>query len=102
VTQVTPCDAGHEIIAIAAIRVNRDFDLHETFRGLVKPKRKISAKISSVTGITNDMQAREGERLEDVMVEFLDFVCDRLLVFYNAAFGMAFSRPRSAPSIPQD
>jgi DNA polymerase III epsilon subunit family exonuclease len=79
-----------EIIEIAAIRVNRDFDLHETFTGLVKPKRKISAKISSITGITNDMLAREGERLEDVVVEFLDFVGDRPLVFYNAEFDMAF------------
>jgi DNA polymerase-3 subunit epsilon len=80
----------HEIIEIAAIRVNRDSEWHQTFTGLVKPKRKVSAKVTSITGITNDMLEREGEALESVMVEFLEFVGSRPLVFYNAEFDMGF------------
>lgn len=80
----------HEIIEIAAIRVNRDSNLHDTFSGLVKPRRKISAKIASITGITNDLLEKEGEPLDDVLRAFLDFIGDRPLVFYNAAFDMSF------------
>jgi len=80
----------HEIIEIAAIRVNRDSDRHDTFTGLIKPKRKISAKITSITGITNDLLQREGEPLEDVVIAFLDFIGDRPLVFYNAPFDISF------------
>ena len=80
----------HEIIEIAAIRVNRDPTLHDTFTGLVKPKRKISAKIASITGITNDLLEQEGEPLEEVVAAFLDFIGDRPLVFYNASFDMSF------------
>jgi len=80
----------HEIIEIAAIRVNRDSGRHDTFTGLIKPKRKISAKIASITGITNDLLQREGEPLEDVVIAFLDFIGDRPLVFYNAPFDISF------------
>lgn len=80
----------HEIIEIAAIRVHRDSEHHDTFQALVRPRRKVSRRITSITGITNEMLEREGEELEAVMREFLAFIGDRRLVFFNAAFDVAF------------
>jgi DNA polymerase III epsilon subunit family exonuclease len=80
----------HEIIEIGAIRVNRDSDNHETFQALLKPTKKIPAKITEITGITQDMVERDGDPLEILLPQFLDFVGDLPLVSYNAEFDMAF------------
>ena len=66
--------AEHEIIEIAAVMVNRDSTRHETFTALVKPEKKLPKKITELTGITNEMLDREGERLNDAMLNFLHFV----------------------------
>ncbi|MBI2960914.1 MAG: 3'-5' exonuclease, partial [Betaproteobacteria bacterium] len=80
----------HEIIEIGAVRVNRDSDHHTTFQAFIKPSRKIPAKITKITGITQEMIERDGEPLEPVLRQFLEFAGNRRLVFYNAEFDMAF------------
>lgn len=80
----------HEIIEIGAVMVNRDSTMHDTFSSLVKPEKKLSKRITEITGITNEMLEREGEKLNDVMSKFLHFVGNSRLVFFNAPFDHAF------------
>ena len=47
----------HQIIEFGAIKVNRDSTNHQTFQTLVKPTRKVSTKITEITGTTNEMLA---------------------------------------------
>ena len=86
----------HEIIEIAAIRVHRDSNTHDTFTALIRPKSKISEKITEITGITNLMLEQDGEGIEDVLKQFLDFAGECRLVFYNAPFDMAFLQRATA------
>jgi len=81
---------SHEIIEIGAIRVNRDSDNHDTFQALIRPRKKIPRKITEITGITPDMVEKEGESLQVVLPQFLEFVGELPLVSYNADFDMAF------------
>ncbi len=80
----------HEIIEIGAVKVNRDSKVHTTLTALVKPKGKLPKKITELTGITDEMLARDGEILESAMSDFLDFVGDLRLVYFNAPFDHAF------------
>ena len=80
----------HELIEIAAIRVNRDYQDHLSFTALVRPSKKIPKRITEITGITNDMIASDGDSIEDVFPQFIEFIGDRRLVFYNAPFDMGF------------
>ena len=80
----------HEIIEIAAIKVNSRSDNHQTLNGLILPKEKVTREITNITGISNDMLERDGEPLDIVMHQFLEFVGDLRLVFYNAPFDMPF------------
>jgi DNA polymerase-3 subunit epsilon len=82
--------AQDEIIEIGAIRVNRDSDIHGTFRALVKPIKHIPKKITEITGISQDMVDSEGEPLEEAIREFATFIEDLPLVTFNAEFDMAF------------
>ncbi|MBO0764004.1 MAG: 3'-5' exonuclease [Hyphomicrobiaceae bacterium] len=79
-----------EIIEIGAIRVNRDLDLNETFRVLVNPGCKLPKDIVRLTGVTDEMLAQDGCNIEQAISDFLDFIGDDLLVFYNARFDIAF------------
>jgi DNA polymerase III epsilon subunit family exonuclease len=83
-------DRNH-IIEIAAVRVV-DGVQQDSFRSLVKlpPRKRLSPKITKLTGITREMLATEGRDLTEVMHEFLAFVGDDLLVFYNAKFDVGF------------
>ena len=80
----------HEIIEIGAIKANRDSDNHTTFQALVKPHKKVPKKITEITGITQEMLDTDGENLESVLREFIEFIGDLRLVAYNAKFDMAF------------
>jgi DNA polymerase III subunit epsilon len=82
----------NEIIEIGAIRVNRDSDIHGTFRTLVKPVRHILKNITQINGISQDMVDREGIPLEQAIREFTAFIEDLPLVTFNAEFDMAFLR----------
>jgi DNA polymerase III epsilon subunit family exonuclease len=81
-----------EIIEISAVKVNRDSNIHTTFSSLIKPEKKVPKKITELTGITSEMLEREGEKLDSVMTEFVNFVGDLRLVFFNAPFDHTFLR----------
>lgn len=59
-----------EIIEIAAIRVKRGEKDHQTLTALVRPSKQIPKKITQLTGITQDMVERDGEPLQQVLLEF--------------------------------
>lgn len=80
----------HEIIEVAAIRVNRDSNNHDTFQILIRPAKKIPKKITELTGITEDMLEKDGKSLESALTQFLEFIGDLPLVSYNAEFDIAF------------
>lgn len=78
----------HEIIEIGAIRF-REGNPVEEFHTYVKPKRKISEKITSINGITNDMVS-DAPSLEEVLPYFIDFIQEDVLIAHNAPFDMGF------------
>ena len=86
----------HEIIEIGAIRVNRDSINHDTFQAFIKPAKKVPKKITELTGISQMMLDAEGEPIEKILREFLDFLGDLDLVSFNADFDMAFLQNAAA------
>jgi len=80
----------HEIIEIAALKVQRDPERHTTFAALVKPVHTVPSDITALTGITQAMLDHQGEHVSEVMATFLDFVGEARLVFFNASFDGAF------------
>lgn len=64
------------IIEIAAIAVDEDLNEINRFHEYIYPGKSIPAKITEITGITNEMV--EGKRNEkDVMMDFLVWVLDQ-------------------------
>ena len=95
--ETTGLDAAkHEIIEIAAIRVNRDSTHHDTIQALVKPTKKVPKKIVELTGITQEMLDRDGKAIEESLRDFAVFVGDHRLVSFNAEFDMAFLNAATA------
>lgn len=89
--ETTGLDAlSHEIIEVAAIRYRKGSTSHQTIQGLVKPSKKVPAKITEITGITQQMLEANGEPLADVMRDLMAFIGNDRLVTFNAEFDMAF------------
>ena len=77
-----------EIIEIAAVRVKRGLVV-DTFQTLVRCERPLSAEISALTGITEDMLSSQPD-IWSVLPDFTAFVGESNLVAHNAAFDSAF------------
>ena len=79
----------NEIIEIAAIKVV-GWRMVESFDTLVSPSnKKISSRITEITGITNDM-VKAAPKIELLLPHFLEFVGDNLIVAHNANFDIDF------------
>lgn len=78
----------NEIIEIGAIKYDSDMPI-EIFHTYVKPEKKITAKITAINGITNDMVA-DSPTIDKVIPRFLDFIGDDVLVAHNSNFDMGF------------
>ncbi len=78
----------NEIIEIGAVRFNTNEPV-EVFHTFIKPKKKISAKITSINGITNEM-VEDCPTIEEVLPKFIDFIGDDVLVAHNSDFDMGF------------
>lgn len=74
----------HEIIEIAAVKMKNGFIIDE-FSTFVKPKRKITEKISELTDITND-DVRDAPTIDQVIRDFKNFIDGCILVAHNATF----------------
>jgi DNA polymerase-3 subunit epsilon len=89
--ETTGLDADtHEIIEIAALKVQRDPQRHTTFAALVTPVHPVPRAITALTGITQAMLDHQGQPVSEVMATFVDFVGEARLVFFNAPSDGAF------------
>ena len=79
-----PC----RITEIGAFRVAGG-KITEEFQTLVNPEIPIPTFISQLTNIT-DAMVRNAPKFRDVMMDFLDFIGDSVLVAHNAPFDMRF------------
>lgn len=84
----------NEIIEIGALKV-RDGKVAERFMEFIHPTAPISAAITNLTGITNEMVAGARPRCE-VVSDFLDFCEDDILIGHNVSFDYSFMKYSAA------
>jgi DNA polymerase-3 subunit epsilon len=77
-----------EILEIGAVKINHG-EIVESFQSLVKPEKKISKKITSINGISNEMVENESN-MYAVLPEFIKFIEKLPLVAHNAEFDYSF------------
>lgn len=82
--------ASCEIIEIGAILFEALGQEHVTFNVLVKPRKKIPAKITKLTGITNEMVEQDGIEIEDAINQLYEFLGYYPVIAYNAKFDISF------------
>ncbi len=88
-TETTGLNAREDtLIEIAAVRVEQG-EITGTFSTLIDPERSISAKISELTGITQNMV--EGQpKLAEALEGFRNFAAEAVWVAHNAEFDVGF------------
>lgn len=84
----------NEIIEIGALKV-RDGKVAERFMEFIHPTAPISAAITNLTGITNEMVAGARPRCE-VVSDFLDFCENDILIGHNVSFDYSFMKCSAA------
>jgi DNA polymerase III epsilon subunit family exonuclease len=77
-----------KIIEIGAYRISKGHIVTE-FETLVNPEVNIPSFISSLTGITNSM-VKDAPLFSDIVLQWLDFIDDAVLVAHNAPFDIRF------------
>ncbi len=82
--------AYHRVTEIGAVRV-RDGEVVGKFSTLVNPERRIPAKITRLTGISDAMVAG-APKFAEIADEFRNFVGDAVLVAHSAPFDYGFLR----------
>lgn len=87
--ETTGLDPSYDyILEISAIKV-RDNLIVNTFSSFVKCFDHIPEFITSLTGITNEMVAN-APLLKDVLIKFLDFIEDDIIIGHNVNFDINF------------
>lgn len=85
--ETTGLEAGRDyIIEIGAIKIDEEGYEH-VFQELIKPPAAISAKITQITGITDEMVAN-APLLTPTLDRLLEFIGSSKLVIHNADFDM--------------
>jgi len=79
-----------QIIEIGALKMTRDSGAPAPFQTLVKANGRLPERITEITGITSQMLERDGQSIDSAMAEYLKFVGDLPLVFFNAPFDVNF------------
>lgn len=87
--ETTGLDSSYDdILEMAALRVVNGTP-EETFSSLVNPGYPIDGYITDLTGITDDM-LKDAPPLPNVLVNFLTFVGDSIIVGHNVGFDIRF------------
>lgn len=79
-----------KIIEIGAVKV-RNGQIEDTFSTYINPGRKISERVSTLTGIL-DKQLETAPFIEEILPEFLQFVGNDCLVGHNLMFDYSFMK----------
>ncbi|HQU82988.1 MAG TPA: exonuclease domain-containing protein [Pyrinomonadaceae bacterium] len=79
-----PC----RVTEIGAYRVKNGAIVDE-FQTLINPEMPIPSFISQLTGISNEM-VKNAPKFREIVLDFLDFIGDSVLVAHNASFDMRF------------
>jgi len=88
-TETTGLNAREDtLIEIAAVRVQGG-KIVDTFTTLIDPERRLSSKITDLTGISQDMVSGQ-PKLLDALTAFRQFTGDAILVAHNAEFDVGF------------
>lgn len=78
------------IIEIGAVKV-QDGKVTDRFMEFLKPEKPITAMITNITGITNEMTASARETKE-VIRDFMEFCGENILVGHNIMFDYRFTK----------
>ncbi len=85
-----------EIISVSAVRiVNRRLLRQEVFDQLVDPKKRLLAKTTEITGISQDMVQGQ-PTIQQVLPQFHRFAENTVLIAHNAAFDMRMLQIKEA------
>ena len=77
-----------DIIEIGAIKVKEN-EIIDTYSSLIYTNRRLPYFITKLTGITNDM-LEEGREIDKVLIDFLNFVGDDIIIGHNVNFDISF------------
>jgi len=76
------------IIEVGAIKIKNGIEMAK-YQQLVKPPKPVSAFITSLTGISNDMLKNQ-PTIKDIGNDFLEFIGDSILLGQNVHFDIHF------------
>ena len=76
------------IIELAAVKI-KDGEVIDTFESFANPHTPISALITNLTGITDDM-VKDAPNVAEVVKKYYEWIGDSILVAHNASFDMGF------------
>lgn len=79
------------IIEIAALRCEENTIIGE-YEALIATETAIPKAIVDLTGITGEMLKNDGQPLENVLKELIEFIGKSRIVCHNSAFDLAFLR----------
>lgn len=78
----------NEIIEVGILKV-RNNEIVGRYSKLVKPKAKVSKKITEITGITNEM-LEDMPVIEEIIIDILQFIGDDIIIGHNVLFDLGF------------
>lgn len=79
---------SNEIIEVALLIV-KDSKVIKEYQQLLKPKEKITKKITALTGITNDM-VKDQPSFSDIAEDLIELINTHVLVGHNVDFDICF------------
>ena len=79
------------IIEIGAVKLTGGIFKDEWNR-LISIEQPLEKRITELTGISDEMLAKEGIPLKTALIEFIEFIGNDPLIFHNTMFDMSFLR----------
>tara|TARA_B100000900_G_scaffold380660_1_gene366524 strand:+ start:220 stop:885 length:666 start_codon:yes stop_codon:yes gene_type:complete len=76
---------GHRIVEIGCIELDNLVPTKNKFHCYLNPERKVSAKAFEVHGYSDNFLSKQ-KKFNEIVDEFLDFICNKKLIIHNAEF----------------